>query len=50
MGERVHVEFAREQRGPRGGRFGSSRYGGGGGRYESGRRSNFRSGGLHSEK
>ena len=51
MGERVHVEFAREQRGPRGGggRFGGSRsYGGG--RYDGGGgggRRNFRSGGLH---
>jgi len=48
MGERVHVEFAREQRGPR--RFGGSgggRYGGG--RYESSRSrgGGFRSGGLH---
>ena len=51
MGERVHVEFAREQRGPRGGRFGGGRYGGGG-RYESSRsggggRGSYRSGGLH---
>ena len=42
MGERVHVEFAREQRGPRGGRFGGSRFGGS--RYDS-RRSSYRSGG-----
>lgn len=44
MGERVHVEFAREQRGPRG-RFGGggSRYGSG--RYESRRGGSYRSGG-----
>ena len=48
MGERVHVEFAREQRGPRG-RFGGSRFGGSS-RYDS-RRGSYRSGGQqHAEK